>query len=128
MRFWRYLIGALDGAVTGLAHELAPLLRAPESGANHRLLTALVNRLVNLTTPIILALDDYHLLADSTIHTGVAFLLDHLPQQLQLVISSRSDPPLPLPRRPQPTVGNRAHRIYASTRGKVPAFCASAWG
>ena len=98
LRFWRYLIGALDGAVDGLTHELAPLLHAPESGTNNRLLTALVNRLANLPTPLILALDDYHLLTDSTIHRGIAFLLDHLPQQLQLVISSRSDPPLPLPR------------------------------
>ena len=98
LRFWRYLIGALEQTVNGLTHELAPLLNTPESGTNNRLLTALVNRLANLTTPVILALDDYHLILDATIHRGIAFLLDHLPQQLQLVISSRSDPPLPLPR------------------------------
>ncbi len=98
LRFWRYLIGALDQTVNGLNHELAPLLNTPESGTSNRLLTALVNRLSNLTMPLILALDDYHLITDATIHRGIAFLLDHLPQQLQLVISSRSDPPLPLPR------------------------------
>ena len=32
------------------------------------------------------------------VHAAVAFLLDHLPPALHLVIASREDPPLPLPR------------------------------
>jgi hypothetical protein len=32
------------------------------------------------------------------IHAGIVYLLDHLPPRLDLVIASRTDPPLPLPR------------------------------
>ncbi|MCB0184364.1 MAG: hypothetical protein KDE31_08870, partial [Caldilineaceae bacterium] len=45
-----------------------------------------------------LILDDYHVLSEPSIHQGIDFLLDHLPAQCQLVISSRVDPPLALPR------------------------------
>ena len=45
-----------------------------------------------------LVLDDYHVIDARDIHEGLAFLLDHLPPQLHLVIASRADPPLPLAR------------------------------
>ena len=43
-------------------------------------------------------LDDYHLIDAPSIHQALAFLLDHLPPQLHLVIATRADPPLPLSR------------------------------
>ena len=43
-------------------------------------------------------LDDYHVIEARDIHDGVAFLLDHLPARLHLVIASRADPPFPLAR------------------------------
>lgn len=45
-----------------------------------------------------LVLDDYHLVDGPDIRTGMVFLLEHLPPQLRLVISSRADPLLPLAR------------------------------
>ena len=45
-----------------------------------------------------LVLDDYHVIDAQPIHSGITFLLDHLPPQMHLVIASRSDPPLPLAR------------------------------
>jgi LuxR family maltose regulon positive regulatory protein len=46
----------------------------------------------------VLVLDDYHLIVAQPIHQGIAFLVDHLPPQLHLVIATRADPPLPLGR------------------------------
>ena len=46
----------------------------------------------------VLVLDDYHLVRAQAVHAAVAFLLEHLPPALHLVIASREDPPLPLPR------------------------------
>ena len=43
-------------------------------------------------------LDDYHLLEDPSIHQALAFLLDHLPPRLHLVLTTREDPDLPLAR------------------------------
>ena len=46
----------------------------------------------------IVVLDDYHVIGASEVHEAVTFLLDHLPDQLHLVMATRSDPPLPLAR------------------------------
>ena len=43
-------------------------------------------------------LDDYHVIDSREVQDGMAFLLDHLPPRLRLVIVSRADPPLPLSR------------------------------
>jgi LuxR family maltose regulon positive regulatory protein len=58
----------------------------------------LINDLHDLVTPIYLVLDDYQFISNPTIHEGIAFLLDHLPANLHLMIATRSDPPLPLAR------------------------------
>ena len=47
---------------------------------------------------MLLVLDDYHLIDAQPVHTSLAFLLEHLPPGLRLVLASRSDPPLPLAR------------------------------
>ena len=62
------------------------------------MVTALVNQLQVAPEELTLVLDDYHLIDTGSIHDGMAFLLGHLPPQLHVVITSRSDPPLPLAR------------------------------
>src|SRR5262249_30421107 len=51
-----------------------------------------------LTTDAVLVLDDYQALESEATHTSLLFLLEHLPQRLHLVFSTRIDPPLPLAR------------------------------
>src|ERR1041385_7829445 len=46
----------------------------------------------------VLVLDHYHVIGAGEIHKGVAFLLDHLPPRMHLIIASRADPALPLAR------------------------------
>src|SRR6185436_2145836 len=58
----------------------------------------LVNDLAALPGPCLLVLDDYHLVHATAIHQAVAFLLDRLPPAVHLVVATREDPPLPLPR------------------------------
>lgn len=70
-------------------------VRPPDEGA---LLPALLNELAALPRPLMLVLDDYHVIVEESIHTFVAQLIDYLPPQVQVVITSREDPPLPLPR------------------------------
>ena len=45
-----------------------------------------------------LVLDDYHVIDAREVQDGMAFLLDHLPPRLHVVIASRADPALPLAR------------------------------
>lgn len=52
----------------------------------------LVNELAGLPTPVTLVVDDYHLISSRDILQCVAFLVEHLPPALRLVLSARADP------------------------------------
>jgi LuxR family maltose regulon positive regulatory protein len=96
--FWTYLITALRSAAPQLGIEAPALLQAPGSAPSHEVLTGLLNDLAALESDLVLVLDDYHVIASPDVHDGMAFLLDHMPPRLHLVIASRADPPLPLAR------------------------------
>jgi LuxR family maltose regulon positive regulatory protein len=61
-------------------------------------LTVLLNDLGAITGDIVLVLDDYHVIDARDVQDAMAFLLDHLPPRLHVVIASRTDPALPLAR------------------------------
>jgi LuxR family transcriptional regulator, maltose regulon positive regulatory protein len=98
MRFWRYVVAALDRVAGGLAEHLLALLGPPSVISSQGVVTALVNGLQAAPDELALVLDDYHLVESQPIHDDIAFLLGHLPPRLHVVITSRSDPPLPLAR------------------------------
>jgi len=62
------------------------------------ILPSIINFVVSSERGCTLILDDYHLISSPAIHSAVAFLLEHLPQNLRVIIGSRADPPLPLAR------------------------------
>jgi LuxR family maltose regulon positive regulatory protein len=77
------------------------MLGSPESTDIQSALTELINELASgepSIKPCILVLDDYHLVEEQSIHKDLSFVIEHLPLQLRLVISTRADPPLPLAR------------------------------
>lgn len=59
---------------------------------------SVVNRLHAESLPVILVLDNYHVVTNDRIHRAVAYMIEHLPDQAHVVISSRSEPPFPLGR------------------------------
>jgi LuxR family maltose regulon positive regulatory protein len=61
-------------------------------------LTALISRLEIVPHRFALVLDDYHRITAPSIREALVFLLDHMPSQMRLMITSREDPPLPLSR------------------------------
>jgi LuxR family maltose regulon positive regulatory protein len=88
VRFLTYLSAALRSAGVEIEEDVAE---------TETFLTALVNR-ANAVTPFILVLDDYHLITVLPVHDALTFVLDHLPENMHLVIASRADPPLPVAR------------------------------
>lgn len=96
-RFWSYVLHALENASPGSASSA---LAVWETGANplEAVLASVINELTVRPETLTLVLDDYHLVDGPDISTGVGFLLEHLPAQLRLIISTRADPALPLPR------------------------------
>jgi LuxR family transcriptional regulator, maltose regulon positive regulatory protein len=114
VRFWSYFIAALQQIDATIGSSSLALLQSPRTTALEPMLRALVNEIDSLSqdhvtelTPgesdglgagFVLVLDDYHIIETADIHQQVSFLLEHIPPHMHLVISSRSDPPLPLAR------------------------------
>jgi len=92
-RFLVYVISALQTVLLDIGASLLDSLQSPQSLAPDIAVTTLINEILNATTdPLILVLDDYHLLDSREIDTMIEFLLDHQPPQLHLVIITREDP------------------------------------
>jgi LuxR family maltose regulon positive regulatory protein len=96
--FWTYVIAALRTVASGVGESALALLHAPQRPPIEMVLTALLNDLGAIAADIVLVLDDYHVIDARDVHDGMAFLLDHLPPWLHVVIASRADPALPLAR------------------------------
>lgn len=97
-RFLSYVVAALQTLEAGLGSEALRQLQAGEPALGEPILTSLLNDLARSPCEGLLVLDDYHLIDHRPIHDALAFILDHLPPQLHIVLASRSDPPLPLAR------------------------------
>ncbi len=95
--FWTYLIGALRTAADGVGGPALTLLQSPQPPME-AVLATLLNELSALPDDVVLVLDDYHVIDAREVQDGMAFLLEHLPPQLHLVIAGRADPALPLAR------------------------------
>src|SRR5579859_1072416 len=98
-RFWQYAIAALQTVIPGVGAASRALLEAHQLPAPEAVVAALINDLAAQPQALTLVLDDYHCLQSPAIHAGLNDLLDHLPPQLSLVITTREDPPLALARR-----------------------------
>jgi LuxR family maltose regulon positive regulatory protein len=108
-RFWSYFVAAIQsgiqkrplerGSTTDL--QLSPLLEILQSAPPSSipaLLDELINTISESSTRVLLVLDDYHVIQASEIHEQMAYLLDHQPPNLHLILSTRADPPLPIAR------------------------------
>ncbi len=96
--FWAYVIAALRTVASGVGESALSLLDAPQPPPIETVLTTLLNDLGAVAGEIVLVLDDYHVIDAREVQDGMAFLLDHLPPRLHVVIASRADPALPLAR------------------------------
>ncbi len=95
--FWRYVVASLEALVPGLREASGELAAAGQMPGPEGI-TALLNELADITEDVWLVLDDYHLVDNREVTDGVRFLLEHLPPQVHVLISTRVDPDLPLSR------------------------------
>jgi LuxR family maltose regulon positive regulatory protein len=113
VRFWRYVTMACQrfevasdsstpplGSLTleFLRHAQGLSLTGPQYLSFEMALTGLINDLAHLSQPGVLVLEDYHVIAEASIHETMATLIAHLPPMIHVVLLSRSDLPLPLAR------------------------------
>jgi LuxR family transcriptional regulator, maltose regulon positive regulatory protein len=98
-RLWWYIAHALRRARPGLGgDEVLRALQAPSPDITGEVIPLLVNEMTALPEPVVLVLDDYHLIREESCHEQTAFLLLNLPPSVEIVLITRADPPLPLAR------------------------------
>jgi LuxR family maltose regulon positive regulatory protein len=96
--FWTYVIAAMQEVVPAVGGRALALLSGPQPPPIEAVLATMLNELNAVPNDIVLVLDDYHVVDAPDVQYGMAFLLDHLPPQMHLVIATRADPALPLAR------------------------------
>jgi LuxR family maltose regulon positive regulatory protein len=98
-RLWWHLVCALKRAIPEIGTEhILSVLRQQVAEVTGIVLPILVNELAALQKPVVVVLDDYHVIQEPACHQQIEFLLDHLPPLVQLVLVTRADPLLPLGR------------------------------
>ena len=97
-RFLIYLIAALQQIHSKIGIDAQAVLEGTQSPQFEILLTRLISEIDRLPEKSILVLDDYHLIDEIQIHDVINFLVEYLPATIHLVISGRTDPPLPISR------------------------------
>ena len=95
--FWMYVVAALQKISPGVGIRALELL-AMGADPVQVVLPTLLNDLDTIASPMVLILDDYHLVVSRAVHEQLAFFISRLPANLHLVLATRSDPLLPLAR------------------------------
>jgi LuxR family maltose regulon positive regulatory protein len=96
--FLSYFLAALQTMFPEAGRDTQALLKAATLPPTPVLARSVVNEMDELETPFVLALDDYHLIREQSVHDLLTELLRHPPQSMHLVLTSRTDPPLNLTR------------------------------
>jgi LuxR family transcriptional regulator, maltose regulon positive regulatory protein len=97
-RFLTYLVAALRTIAPDIGGGVMVALQSPQPPPIEAILTTIVNEISSVPDDFVLILDDYHVLDSRPDDEVLAFLLEHLPPRMHLVIATREDPRLPLAR------------------------------
>jgi LuxR family maltose regulon positive regulatory protein len=97
-RFLAYLVAALQTIAPNIGEGVLGVLRSPQPPPAESILAALLNEITTIEEDFVLVLDDYHVIDAREVDDALAYLLEHLPPLMHLVIATREDPHLPLAR------------------------------
>lgn len=95
-RFWSSVVTAIGKIRPEVAATVTPIV-AGSRGDDHVVVPTIVNALID-DEPLVVVIDDYHLIEEATVHRGIERLIDLSPPSLTLVLATRVDPPFRLGR------------------------------
>ncbi|MGH3337373.1 MAG: AAA family ATPase, partial [Propionibacteriaceae bacterium] len=97
--FLAYLVAALQMTIApNIGEGVLGVLQSPHPPPTESILTTLLNEISTIEDDFVLVLDDYHVIDARAVDDVLTFVLEHLPPQMRLVVSTREDPDLPLAR------------------------------
>ncbi len=91
VRFWSYLVAAIGLTRPGIVDTVGPTI-VSSGGSPDTVVTALVNALAEKPDPLVVVIDDYHLIDNPAVHSGVERLIELCPDDVRIVIATRTDP------------------------------------
>jgi LuxR family maltose regulon positive regulatory protein len=97
-RFLSYFISALKVVSGDFGESVREALYASQPPGIEILLAGLINEIVEIHKPMVVLLDDYHVITNPEIHDMLTFIVENQPPAMHLVVSGRADPPWPLAR------------------------------
>ncbi len=98
VRFLTYFVVALKSVAPSIGEGVLGILQSSQSLDMDLILTELLNEINAVPNQLTLILDDYHVIDAKSIGEALSFLLEHMPSQMHLVITTREDPDIPLAR------------------------------
>lgn len=93
--FWSYVFAALDYAVLESTSQFTALLHTAQEYRSETTLIQLINVLSERAAPLILVIDNYQYITSPEVNESLAFVIEHLPEQVHVVLMTNYDPPLP---------------------------------
>jgi LuxR family maltose regulon positive regulatory protein len=100
VRLWRHIVEAVRQVVPAedFAADVMGAMSAVAQGLVEITLPMFINELTELPQRVVVVLDDYQFITQDDCNNSVAYFVNHLPENVHLILSSRSDPQLPLGR------------------------------
>src|SRR5215471_2294769 len=92
-----YVAEALD-AVEPISERIFDALTSPGSSVPGSVVPRLGSAFASMTSPVVLVLDDVHVLRNSECRAALSVLADHVPGGSRLVLAGREQPPLRIAR------------------------------
>jgi LuxR family transcriptional regulator, maltose regulon positive regulatory protein len=127
VRFLMYLVSAIQKVHEQIGQSVLTLLQSSQISNLTDLLEALINEISAASTPFIIVLDDYHQIKNLEVHALMQLFLQRQPDKLHLILITREDPPLPIPRlRVQGQVTEVRERDLRFTLAEAQAFLVGA--
>ncbi len=94
--FLSYIISGIQNIDDGFGKRAMEVLKSPTPPSSESIINLLINDIIKIKKDFILILDDFHLINNKEIFKALSYLLEYLPENLHVVILSRSDPNLPI--------------------------------
>ncbi len=98
VRFVRYLVAALQAVRPDAGTATLALIGAGTGPSVELLGATLISEMAAGDAPFALVLDDFHVITAEPVHRLVRFVVEHGPPFAHVLLLTREDPPLPLPR------------------------------
>ncbi len=98
VEFLSYIIAGIQTISAEFGQSALKLLKSPNKPINESITNLLINDILKIDQEFLLVLDDFHLIDSQEISQLVTYLLEHIPDNIHIVIITRSDPALPIAR------------------------------